>query len=301
MIKYIRKIFKSGWEYFFRHGFLTFATSLVIFIATILGTGLYFFQGGVSYLTQELKDKIDISVTFNEEVQRDTILGVREELVKLPEVKKVDYISSEDAYNAFVKSHEGDKYMEALELININPFLSSLRIQTNNPSQYGQISEYLKKDEFKGLINEVNDYKRGVMIERLSNLTNSVNAIGLSMTIFLSLVAIIVTFNTLRLSIYSQKEEIGIMRLVGAKNSFIRGPFLVQGALCGFFAALLSFFIFLIIPFAFNEQLQSLFFGFDSLVFFKTNFFIVFLLNLGVGVGLGLISSYFAVRKYLRD
>ncbi|MDD5098147.1 MAG: permease-like cell division protein FtsX [Candidatus Pacebacteria bacterium] len=301
MIKYIRKIFKSGWEYFFRHGFLTFATSLVIFVATILGTGLYFFQGGVSYLTQELKDKIDISVTFNEGVQRDTILGIREELVKIPEVKKVDYISPEDAYNSFVKSHEGDKYMEALELININPFLSSLRIQTNEPSQYKQISEYLKKDEFNSLINEVNDYKRGVMIERLSNLTNSVNVAGLSMTIFLSLIAIIVTFNTLRLSIYSQKEEIGIMRLVGAKNSFIRGPFLVQGALCGFFAALLSFFIFLIIPFVFNEQFQSLFFGFDCLVFFKTNFLVVFLLNLAVGVGLGLISSYFAVRKYLRD
>jgi cell division transport system permease protein len=301
MTKSITKVFKNGWNHFCRQGFLSFATSLVIFIAAILGTALYFFQGGVWYLTQELKDKIDISVTFNEEVARDTILNIREEIVKLPEVKNVEYISPEDAYNSFVEAHEGDQYLEALELININPFLPSLRIQTKEPSQYKQISEYLKRDEFKDLINEVNDYKRGVMIERLSNLTASVKVAGFSVTFFLSLIAIIVTFNTLRLSIYSQKEEIGIMRLVGAKNSFIRAPFLVQGLLCGFFAAILSFFLFLIIPFIFNEQLQTLFLGFDCLLFFKNNFIYVFILNLVIGMGLGLISSYFAVRKYLKD
>jgi len=301
MIKYIRKMFKNGWEYFWRQGFLSFATALVIFIAAILGTALYFFQGGVNYLTQELKDKIDISVTFKEEVARDSILSIREELVNLPEVKNVEYISPEEAYDSFIKAHEGDKYLEALELISVNPFLPSLRIQTKQPSQYKQVSEYLKQDQFKDLIDEINDYKRGVMIERLSGLTNSVSVAGILVTLFLSLIAVVVTFNTLRLSIYSQKEEIGIMRLVGAKNSFIRGPFLVQGILCGAFAAILSFFLFLIIPFIFNEQLETLFLGFDCLLFFKNNFFWVFILNLVIGMGLGLISSYFAVRKYLKD
>ena len=301
MIHFLKKIFKSGWESFWRQGFLTFATSLVIFIAVILGTSLFFFQGAVSYLTGQIKDKIDISVTFKSEVARDTILQIREDLSKLNEVKKVDYISPEDAYNAFVEAHQGDQYMEALGLLNVNPFLPSLRIQTNEPSQYKQVSEYLKKDEYKNLINEVNDYKRGVMIEKLGELTKSVQILGLSLTVFLSLIAVIITFNTLRLSIYSQKEEIEIMRLVGAKNSFIRGPFLVLGALCGFFAAALSFMLLTIVLSILNKQLTSLFIGFDCLAFFKANVLIVALLQLSVGVGLGLISSYFAVRKYLRD
>jgi cell division transport system permease protein len=301
MMTFLRKIFKSGWEGFMRQGFLTFATSLVIFIAVVLGTGLFFFQGGVFYLTQQIRDKIDISVTFKAEVPRDTILEIRDDLVKLNEVKKVDYISPEDAYNTFVETHEGDEYMEALGLLSVNPFLPSLRIQTKEPSQYKEVSEFLKKDEYKELVNDINDYKRGVTIEKLGELTRSVQILGLSLTLFLSLIAIIVTFNTLRLSIYSQKEEIEIMRLVGAKNSFIRGPFLIQGFLCGLFAAIISFMILTIVLFVFNKQLTTLFIGFDSLLFFKNNVLWVVFLQLLVGIGLGLISSYFAVRKYLRD
>lgn len=301
MINSLRKTFKNGWDNFWRQGFLTFATALVIFIAVILGTGLFFFQGGVSYLTQQLQDKIDISVTFKAGVERDTILGIRDNLLTLDQVKKVDYISSEDAYNAFVTAHEGDQYMEALSLLGTNPFLPSLRIQTKEASQYKEVSEYLAKDEYKDLISEVNDYKRGVMIEKLNDLTKSVQILGLSLTLFLSLIAIIITFNTLRLSIYSQKEEIEIMRLVGAKNSFIRGPFLVQGGLCGFFASIISFMLLTIVLFIFNSQLTALFMGFDCLSFFKANILGVILLELIVGVGLGLLASYFAVRKYLRD
>ncbi|MFZ3055042.1 MAG: permease-like cell division protein FtsX [Minisyncoccales bacterium] len=301
MMNFLKKIFKSGWEGFMRQGFLTFATSLVIFIAVVLGVGLFFFQGGVSYLTEQIQDKIDISVTFKSDVARDTILQIKDEVSKLEEVKTVEYISPEDAYNTFVESHQGDQYMEALGLLSVNPFLSSLRVQTKEPSQYEQISEFFQKEEYQNLISEVNDYKRGVMIEQLGKITSSVQTLGLVVTFLLSLVAIIITFNTLRLSIYSQKEEIEIMRLVGAKNSFIRGPFLVQGVLCGFFAAVISFMILTITIFIFNNQLTTLFIGFDCLAFFKNNAFAVILLQLVVGVGLGLISSYFAVRKYLKD
>jgi cell division transport system permease protein len=301
MWNFLKKIFKSGWDGFMRQGFLTFATSLVIFIAVVLGAGLFFFQGGVAYLTQQIRDKIDISVSFKSDVPRDTILQIREDLTKLDQVKKVDYISPEDAYNTFVEAHQGDQYMEALGLLSANPFLPSLRIQTKEPSQYKQVSEFLAKDEYKDLINEVNDYKRGVMIEKLGEITKSVQLLGILLTVFLSLIAIIVTFNTLRLSIYSQKEEIEIMRLVGAKNGFIRGPFLVQGGLCGLFASIISFMLLTIVLFVLNTQMTTLFMGFDCLAFFKSNILGIMLLELVVGLGLGLLSSYFAVRKYLRD
>ncbi|MDD4531765.1 MAG: permease-like cell division protein FtsX, partial [Candidatus Pacebacteria bacterium] len=185
MMNFLKKIFKSGWEGFMRQGFLTFATSLVIFIAVVLGVGLFFFQGGVSYLTHQIQDKIDISVTFKSDVARDTILQIRDEVSKLEEVKKVDYVSPEDAYNTFVEAHQGDQYMEALGLLSVNPFMPSLRIQTKEPSQYKQVSEFFQKEEYKDLISEVNDYKRGVTIERLGELTKSVQILGLFVTFLL--------------------------------------------------------------------------------------------------------------------
>ena len=301
MIKYISKILKSGWINLKRQGFLTLATSVVIFVAVVLGTSLFIFQGGVSFLTAAIKDKIDVSVYFNEQVSREEILNIREEVAKLNEVNKVNYVSPEEAYENFVKTHENDPYMESLEAIEINPFLPSLVIQTKEPAQYKVITEFFKKEEYASLVYEIDDYKRGTIIDRISDLSNGIRNIGIVLTLFLSFIAITVTLNTLRVSIYSQREEIEIMRLVGAKNSFIRGPFLIQGAMCGFFAAILCFVIFLVLLFLFKTNLAKLFMGFDVFGFYKDNIIIILLLQLLIGIGLGLISSFFAVRKYLKD
>jgi cell division transport system permease protein len=301
MFNSITKIIKNGWEGFWRQGFLTFATSLVIFIAVVLGTSLFFFQGGISYLISEIEDKIDVSVTFKEGTLRATILEFREELVQLPEIKKVDYVSPEEAYETFVEKNQGNQYMEALELLDVNPFLATLRIQAKSTDQYVGIADYVRRSAYIESIAEVNDYERGAMISSLRELTQGIQGIGIALTIFLSLIAVIVTFNTLRLSIFSQKEEIEIMRLVGATNGFIRGPFLFQGVLCGLFAAAFSFIVFTFSLFSLNQKFIELFMGFDVLAFFQSNILIVLLLQLLIGVGLGVLSSYFAVRKYLKN
>jgi len=301
MFNSITKIIKNGWEGFWRQGFLTFATSLVIFIAVVLGTSLFFFQGGISYLIGEIEDKIDVSVTFKEGTLRATILEFREELAQLPEIKKVDYVSPEDAYEAFVEKNQGNQYMEALELLDVNPFLATLRIQAESTDQYADIAEYIRRSDYIESIAEVNDYERGAMINSLRELTQGIQGIGITLTIFLSLIAVIVTFNTLRLSIFSQKEEIEIMRLVGATNGFIRGPFLFQGILCGLFAAAFSFIVFTFSLFSLNQKFIELFMGFDVLAFFQSNIIIILLLQLLIGVGLGVLSSYFAIRKYLKN
>jgi len=94
MIKQIKKIFKTSWTGLKRQGFLTLATSIVIFIAVILGTSLFLFQGGISFLTDAIKEKIDISVYFKDYVSREEILKIREEVAKLDEVKRVSYVST---------------------------------------------------------------------------------------------------------------------------------------------------------------------------------------------------------------
>ncbi|MFA5009609.1 MAG: ABC transporter permease [Candidatus Paceibacterota bacterium] len=295
------KLFKNGWNYLWRQGFLSFATALVIFITVVLGTVLIIGNGGIGFMTDKIKDKMDISIYFNDQISRDKILEIREEVIKLPEVKKADYVSSEEAYTNFSNEHQDDSYAQTLEAIGSNPFLPALVIQAKDPLNYKIISDYFKKEEFKDIVYEVDDYQRAFAIERLNDLAKGMNRMGMALTLFLSLIALIVTYNTSRLSIYSQKEEIEIMHLVGAKNSLVRGPFLVQGFLCGLSAAFLCFILFLESLFAFQSSFQNFFMGYNPFQFFISNILFIFLAQIFIGAGLGLLSSYFAVRRYLKD
>jgi len=116
----------------------------------------------------------------------------------------------------------------------------------------------------------------------------------------LALVAILVVFNTVRLAIYSSREEIRVMRLVGASNWFIRGPFLVQGAISGFAAVVITLLIFTGALFFLSPKLEILFPGLNIFNSFTGNFGMLFLIQIFAGVGLGVVSSIIAIRKYLK-
>jgi cell division transport system permease protein len=295
-----KKIFQTAWDNFKRQGILTFATLFVIFIAIFLASSLYLMGGAIYFLNDRLQERIDVSVFFKEGTAREDIVKVEEQLKNLPAVKKVEYVSSEDAQKTFTENHKDDAYFQALQAIEMNPFLASLRIQAKDSSQYGQISDFLKKDEFKSIVYNVNDYKRGTVIQKLTDLTNNIRNFGFALIGFLSFVAILVTFNTIRLTIFSQKEEIEIMRLVGAKNSFIQGPYFVQGLLCGLVAFLISFGLFTALVYFMQERFSGLFLGFNLFDFYKANIWNLVGLQAGVGLVLGSLSSVFAVGAYLK-
>lgn len=301
MFKFIKKVLKGGWNNFKRQAFLSFATSLIIFIVVSLGAGLYFFEQGVNFVSEKIRDKMDVSVYFKENVTRESILEIREKIVKMPEVRSAEYVSAEEAYKRFEKNHENDSYLKSLQAIQINPFSASLMIKTNKTEDYKVVSSYFKKEEMAPFVREVNDYKRGLVIEKFSNIATEVEKVGFFLIVALSILACIVAYNTVRLSIYSQRMEIQVMNLVGARNDFIRGPFLVQGMLCGFFAALASFILLFALFYFCKNNLSSLAEGFDIYTIYMTNLSLVILLQFGIGIGLGLISSFFAVRKYLKD
>jgi cell division transport system permease protein len=131
-------------------------------------------------------------------------------------------------------------------------------------------------------------------------LASSFNRVGLILSLILIIAAILVAFNSVRLSIYNSREEIKIQKLVGASNWFVRGPFLAQGAICGFFAALVSLLLFTLLTLAFNSQAEVLFPGLGLFSFFMGNFFLILFIQLFTGISLGIVSSLVAVRRYLK-
>ncbi|MFA5643244.1 MAG: permease-like cell division protein FtsX [Candidatus Paceibacterota bacterium] len=295
-----KKIFKGGWDNFKRQGILSFATLFVIFIAVFLASSLYMFAGAIYFLNDRLQERIDVSVFFKENTSRDDIAKMEDQLKAMAEVKKVEYASADDAYKKFVDDHKDDSYYEALLAIEINPFLASLRIQAKDPVDYGKISELVKKEEFGSIVYKVNDYKRGEIIQKLSDLTANIRNFGFILIAFLSVIAVLITFNTIKLTIFSQKEEIGIMRLVGAKNNFIQGPYFVQGLLCGFISSATALVVFTLLVYCLQGAISGLFMGFNLFSFYQANLWQLIALQFGSGIALGSISSVLAVRAYLK-
>ena len=295
------RIIKSGWIDLRRNSGLSFATIFIMVLAISLTTSLLIFQKTSQVLTQTIDEKMDMYVYFNEELSSDDILEIQNELSKIPEIKDMEYVSRDEALQRFVSRHKDDEtLMESLRELGKNPLLSSLNIRAWEASQYAAISSFLDDSSLGNLIFKIDYQEKKPVIEKLSSISSGISTAGIIISIVLFLVAVLVAFNTVKLSIYNSKEEIETMRLVGASNNFIRGPFLVQGIIVGASASLITFLIFGAGLFLISPGLKFLLSGFNIFSYFIGNWLFVFSIQLASGAGLGIISSWLAIRKYLR-
>lgn len=301
MLTLIKRIFRSGWQSFSRDGEITVITVFILFLTISLVTSLFLFKDISQLLISSIQEKVDISVYFKEGIPEEDVLSVKKEIAKIPEVKEIEYISQEQALQSFVERHKDDfTLMESVREVGINPFLASLNIRAWDTNQYGRVSNFLEASEFGNIIEKVDFYERKSVIEKISSLTSAVNRFGIVFSIILIIVAILVTFNTIRLSIYHLKQEIKVQKLVGASNLYIRGPFLVQGAISGFLASLICLLVFTILTWFLSPRLVSFFPELRLFSLFVNNFWNIFLLQLVTGIGLGIFSSTIAIRKHLK-
>jgi cell division transport system permease protein len=300
MFSSLERIIKSGWINFRRQTGASLATCFIMVLTISLVTSLFLFQKTSQFLISSLEEKIDISVYFKQDSPKEDILKLKDELNKIPEVKEIKYISEEEALEKFTQRHKQDQILiESLKEVGENPFLASLSIKAFNASQYGQISQILENSNFQNIIDKVDYYERKTVIDRIFSLTSNLNRAGIFFSLILGLIAILVTFNTIRLTIYNSREEIRIMRLVGASNRFIRGPFLVQGALAGIFAVLISLLILTPCFYFLSPKIEVLFPGLNIFSYFTNNFWTILLIQFAFGIGMGIIPSLIAIRKYL--
>jgi len=298
----IARIIKYGFQNFIRNGWLSTATVAVITLALIVFSGLLIFNVLTDTALGILKSKIDISVTFKKEAPEDEILRIKRALEGLTEIRQVDYTSQAQALEIFKSKHKEDTMIsQALEEIGENPLAASLSIKAHDPGQYGIITAYLENESLKKSIEKISYRQNQVVIERLVAMIDNVNRGGLILTITLALIAGLVAFNTIRIAMYANREEIGIMRLVGANNKFIRGPYVVEGVIYGIVAGFLSLMVvYPAIIFA-SPYISVLLPEVNLKSYFTANLLSFAGYHLLFGIGLGTISGMIAIRRYLRQ
>jgi len=294
----LKRIIIAGWQNFSRDGGIAVATIFILVMVIFLASTIFLSKDISQFLITSLQEKADISVYFKEFVLEDDILKIKEKLSQVPEVKNVEYVSKEEAIKRLVVKHP--QLIESVQETEGMLRLSSLNVNVFEANQYQPVMNFLESSNFKDYIDKVDYYERRPVIERIFSLTSLFSKIGISLSIVLNITAILVTFNTIRLAISNQKEEIKIQRLVGASNWFIRGPFLVQGAISGLIAVLISALIFSSICWFLSPKIEFFFAGLNLFHLFIKNFWILLLIQFASGILLAVISSTIAIRKYLR-
>ncbi len=297
----ISKIIFQGYMGFRRQGSFNIASIFILSLVIFLFTFLFVFYGMAQSLSLNLQERIDISVYFDSDSSEKQVLEAKSELSKFAEVKSVEYVSAEEALNKFTEKYQNNSIiMSSLEEIGGNPLLASLNIQAFEAGQYASISNFLISGSFEDIIYKINYSEKKPVIERFFSLISGVNKAGIIFGIVLILVAISIAFNQIRLAIRNSRKEIKIMRLVGATNFMIRGPFFVQGVLIGIFAVLLTLLIFVPVSYFLSPRLEMALSGFEIFGHFADNFFFIFSSQIAIGVGISTFSSLIAVHKYLK-
>jgi cell division transport system permease protein len=300
-IENLKRILKAGWKNFYRNISSSFATTFVLVVLLSLISFIFVFDNISEFLVRGIEEKADISVFLSEDFLEENILEFKKELEEKEIVKEVQYISPNEAYQNFIETHsEDEEIMSALVEVGGNPFLGSLSISAWEVTQYEEVVTYLEESEYSSLFDEVDYYQRKPVIDKIFSLTKLISNIGFISAILTILIVILLVFNTVRLAIFNSSEEIGVMRLVGASNLFIRGPFVIQGMLSGLFAVVVTNVFFLLTFWFFSPKLEVILGGFNVLNFFVSHLGIIFLIQLGTGMVLSLVASVLATRKYLK-
>lgn len=311
-----KRVLKTGFVDFWRNGFLSFAAVTVITLSLIALGGLVYAGAFGRSIVNQVKNQVDITVYFSLSASQPDILALKNEIDSMPEVASTTYETPDQALAGFqAKWSDNALIMQGLQELGGNPFPASITIKAKDPGQYAGIADFLANKapaDSSGapLIERVSYAENKLIIDRLGRLIPAVEEGGAVLAVLLMLSAVTVVWNTVRLIAYSKRDEIAVMKLVGASNSFVRWPMAVSGAMYGLVSGILALLVMAAAAYWGDTVILRLA-GVDVAAnfAFAVNVFSAYFndhLNelaaviLGVGIALGGLSSYAAARRYLK-
>lgn len=239
-----------------------------------------------------LENQVEIEAFLVDGASFDTIQALQDKIISWAEVKDVRYISKEEALERFKQLYKDQPDM--WKNLSGNPLPASYQITLKNPRDVEKVASRLRKEQ----VVESLDYGQQI-VKRLFSVTSTLRTVGLVFIILQGFVSISLIGLTIRLAIYARRNEVAIMRLVGASNWFIRLPFLLEGMLQGIIGSLVAIIVIYFLKIGFFEsiveQLKFLNITFASALFFKVSIGLL----LG-GMAIGAFGSTLSLRRYLK-
>lgn len=299
------RVLKAAFQNFWRNIWLSLATLVIMTITLLMMSVLYFANVFGSQVLRTIEQKVDLSATFKESATEAQIKAIADEMASREDVEEVRVVTSDQALEQFRQRHADDPFIEdSLRELEANPLPANMYVVASEPRFYQNIATQLESEKYEPFIEKVNFQDLRPVVQRLIDIMNTVRNGAFVVTVTFAALAVLIMFNTVRLAIYSFREEIDIMRLVGASNWFIRGPFVLEAIFVSLLAVAVSTAIMFPVLRAVSPRLKSFFFSetvqFNMFEFATQNWFTVLGLQIAVAVGLATFSSLIAIRRYLK-
>ena len=287
----------------FRNFWLSFVTTSVLFLTLVTINAVLVLNVLANASVRAIEDRVQVELYFVPGTSEEVVKSVRGYLIGLPQVKDVNTVSADEALESFKERHANDaEILAALDEVQGNPFGDALRVQAEHPEDFPFILEAVNSPEFSEYIKDKDyaDYQN--VIDRLSVFTERIRWGGLGLAAFFGLISILIVFNTIRVAIYTHRDEIAVMKLVGAKDWFIRAPFLLEAILYAFAATIAMTIVLILILLSLEPYIARFFSGVDvslSQFYLENGVALFFAQWAGLSL-LGTLTTAGAVRKFLK-
>jgi cell division transport system permease protein len=298
------RVLRLGLTNFWRNWWLSVASVLVMAV-TLFIVGVFAVQTVVILkTTQGIQDKLDLSVYFNDDVPEQTIKDIRTSIANRADVKSVEYVSKEQAFDIFKNRPTSEKIKSLITPEN-NPLPRSLVIKAHDPAQLSVIAKLFGSDQYTALVRRISYQDNQNVVDTLVHTEATVRRNGIILTIVFIMLSFVLIYNTTRIVIMSRSDEIEIMRLVGATEAFVRWPFIIEAGIYGFLGGVIAFaalFFFLKYDLSSAVPLLSIanFLAPDMQAFFLRYFAPILVVLIVAGMFIAGSMSSFAVRKFVR-
>lgn len=300
------RIIRTGIVNFFRNTSLAIAAMAVMVVTLTIILLSLVVNKTLSNEIQQITDKIDVSVYLSDNIKPVQVDELRAKLEALPNVKSTEYLSKSDALEAYKRENvENPELLQAINQTD-NPLPATIRVKPVDLDKVSQIQDFLNAREIKELQSEEASYSgdRKEAIDNISHAANTLQRIGIAGVVLFAIISVLIIFNTIQMAIFNRRDEISIMRLLGANTWFIRGPFVVESIVYGIVSGIISITLIHALFVASSSTLQASSLGLLDISyaqkFFNDNFLLLFVMQLGIGMAIGAASSVIATRRYLK-
>jgi cell division transport system permease protein len=300
------RVIRTGVVNFVRNLWLAIAAMAIMLVTLTIILFSIIVNATFNNTVAQITDKINISLYLKDSVTPEQSQHLVAELKALPNVQSVKYLSKAQALQAYERQNAGNTQL--LQAINEtdNPLPATVQIKPKDLNKIDAIRAFVNKPAIEALQSDPasDSGDRREAIDKITHATNILREAGVIAVLVFALISVLIIFNTIQMAIFNRRDELQIMRLLGASTGYIRGPFVVESIIYGILSAVLSLLIIYALFVTASSSLQATSFGLldigYSQSFFQSHYWQLLTMQLMLGILIGAASSVIATRRYLK-